>query len=155
EARSGRGNHLDRAARQPERQRPDGGLAGPVEHVVHRRNHEILFKPLIENAHVSPLGPLERGVYPSPPSRVKRECHFTQGSISDFTPYTSSAPTSRKARSSAALRNHRPVYDSGAGVGSGICRCAISEKPASRNNAAHSSAPSRCAGVANCLAHWW
>src|ERR1700674_6206 len=51
EPRSRRSDHLDRAARQSKRQRPDRALPRPVEHVVHRRNHEVLFESLIQHAH--------------------------------------------------------------------------------------------------------
>src|SRR6266446_6255086 len=57
EPRSRRSDHLDGAARQSKRERPDGALPRPVEHVVHRRNHEILFEPLIQYAHWSATPP--------------------------------------------------------------------------------------------------
>src|SRR6202012_5020913 len=47
-----RRNHLDRAAREPKRQRPDRALPRPVKHIVHRRQHIATFKPIINYAHV-------------------------------------------------------------------------------------------------------
>src|SRR5260370_3708021 len=60
EARRRGGDHFDGAAGQSERERPDGGLASPVEDVVHRRNHEVLFEALVENAHGLRLPPKAR-----------------------------------------------------------------------------------------------
>src|SRR5216684_1932522 len=51
EPRSRGSDHLNRAARQSKRQRPDGALPRPVEHVVHRRNHEVLFEALVQYSH--------------------------------------------------------------------------------------------------------
>src|ERR1019366_10641542 len=48
EARSAGGDHLDGAAGQAERERPDGRLAGPVEHVVHAGGDDILLELVLD-----------------------------------------------------------------------------------------------------------
>src|SRR6266446_326786 len=57
EPRSCRRNHLNRAACQSKSKRPDRALPRPVEHVVHRRDHEILLEPLVQNTHRPPFSP--------------------------------------------------------------------------------------------------
>src|SRR6266404_1522738 len=46
-----RGDHLDGAAGQAKRHRPEGRLTRPVEDVVHRRDHEVLFELVLQPAH--------------------------------------------------------------------------------------------------------
>jgi len=50
-ARGRRSDHLNGAARQPERQRPDRALPRPIKHVVHGSDHEVLFEALVEHTH--------------------------------------------------------------------------------------------------------
>src|SRR5208282_4983150 len=54
EPRSRRRDHLDRAAREAESHRPNRGLARPVEDVVHRADHEILFELVLQPAQGGP-----------------------------------------------------------------------------------------------------
>src|ERR1019366_7800475 len=48
EARGAGGDHLDGAAGQAERKRPDGRLASPVEHVVHAGGDDILLELVLD-----------------------------------------------------------------------------------------------------------
>src|SRR4029077_719572 len=114
-----RSDHLDRATCQSKRKRPDGALPRPVEHVVHRRDHEILFEPLVQYTHRPPFSPqrsyLERSIsstpYPVKISPVRSVGDGTQGlSLSPCVP----APSSKKpAAGAAGCRSCRRPFRSG------------------------------------------
>src|SRR6266542_3928997 len=152
EARGGRGDHLDGAAGQAKRHGPDGGLPRPVENVVHRADHQVLFKTVVDPAHRTPSVPSffpgwrrkKRAAEPGAPYGFEAIHKRAPSCPSEPTAGSLGTPLAEPKSSALAISTKPPACSS--------CRCKLSSPRPARKHSRPPETNTRCASRS--IASW-